>query len=249
VKFNFDKSILITLIVVVTILVGVRMVLNSIEGFSEDTITVNGVSTVKALPDLVVVNFQISTEGKTSEIAREANAKIFEDFENSLLNLGYKKEDLKTQNYNIYEEFDWSSSRRTSLGYRASRTIRVEVLSEDTKKASEVIDAGVKAGAGISYINYELTTESQNRYKAEAMKSAATDASVKASAVAQGFNKKVGKLVSTRVSNYDYSPWVAYSGSGMKMEAADDEVQVATSSIQPTEQEIYASVTAVYKLK
>lgn len=246
-KINFDKSVLITLIIVVTILLGVNMVLNSL-GSSEDTITVNGVSTIKAFPDLVVVNFQIDTKGETSEIARESNVKIFEDFKNSLIDLGYKREDLKTQSYNIYEEFDWSNSKRTSLGYKASHIVRIEILANDTENIGKVIDAGVKAGAGISYINYELTTESQNKYKAEAMKAAAIDASVKASAVAQGFDKKVGKLVSTSVSNYGYSPWIAYSGSGMKMDATE-EVRVATSNIQPTEQEISASVVAVYKLK
>ncbi len=246
-KYKIDKSIVITVIIVAAILFGVSMILNSMPT-GENTVTVNGVSTLKVFPDLVTVNFQIDTSGSTSEIARESNAKIFDEFTNSMSLLGYSREDLKTQSYNIYEDYDWSNGKKTSLGYKASHIVTVEVLANDTEKIGKVIDAGVKAGAGISYINYELTSESQNKYKTEAMKLAAQDALTKANAVAEGFDKKVGKLVSTSVSSYSYSPWLAYSGSGLKM-TTTDEVEEATSNIQPTEQEVSASVTAVYKLK
>jgi hypothetical protein len=244
-EFKFDKSIIITIIVVVAILLGTNMILNSLNP-GQNTVTVNGVSTIKVVPDLVTVNFQIETNGSTSEIARDANLKIFEEFKNSMIKLGYSREDLKTASYNIYQDYDWSSGKRKDLGYKATHIVTVEILANDTEKIGNVIDAGVNAGAGISYINYELTSESQNNYKAQAMELAAKDALVKANSVAQGFDKKVGKLVSTSVSNYGYSPWLAYSGSGLKMDSA--EVSVATSNIQPTEQEISASVTAVYKL-
>ncbi len=246
-EFKFDKSIVITIIVVAAILLGVNMILNSMNP-GEDTVTVNGVSTLKVFPDLVTVNFQIDTSGSTSEIAREKNAEIFDEFTSSMTVLGYSREDLKTQSYNIYEDYSWSNGKKTSLGYKATHIVTVEVLANDTEKIGKVIDAGVKAGAGVSYINYELTAQSQNKYKAEAMKLAAQDALAKATAVAEGFDKSVGKLVSTSVSNYDYSPWNAYSGSGLKMDAAE-QVREATSNIQPTEQEISASVTAVYKIK
>jgi hypothetical protein len=245
-KFKFDKSIIITIVIVAAVLFGVNMILDSLNP-GQDTVTVNGVSTIKVFPDLVVVNFQIETNGSTSEIAREENAKVFEKFVDSMVLLGYNREDLKTQSYNIYEDFDWSSTKRTSLGYKATHIVTVSVLANDTEKIGKVLDAGVKAGAGVSYINYELTTESQNKYKAEAMKLAAQDALIKATAVAQGFDKEVGKLVSTSVSDYGYSPWMAYSGSGLKMDSA--EISVATSNIQPTEQEISSSVMAVYKLR
>lgn len=245
-KFKIDKSIILTIVIVAAILFGVNMVLNSLNP-AEDTITVSGVSTVKVFPDLVTINFQIDTKGSTSEIAREENAKIFDKFVDSMVALGYSREELKTQSYNIYEDFDWSGSKRVSLGYKATHLVTVEVLANNTEKIGKVLDAGVKAGAGVSYINYELTTESQNKYKAEAMKLAAQDALVKATALAQGFDKKVGKLVSTSVSDYGYSPWLAYSGSGLKMDSV--ELSVATSNIQPTEQEISSSVTAVYKIR
>jgi len=245
-EFKFDKSIIITIIVVATILLGTNMILNSLNP-GQDTVTVNGISTIKVVPDLVTVNFQIDTNGSTSAIAREANAKIFEEFQKSMVELGYAREDLKTASYNIYQDYDWSDGKQISKGYKATHVITVEVLANDTDKIGKVIDAGVNAGAGISYINYELTSESQNKYKAQAMKFAAEDALVKATSVAEGFDKKVGKLVSTSVSDYSYSPWLAYSGSGVKMDASD-EISVATSNIQPTEQEISASVSAVYKL-
>lgn len=244
-EFKFDKSIIITIIVVAAILLATNMVLNSMNP-GQDTVTVNGVSSIKVMPDIVTINFQIETKGATSVEAKDANSKVFNDFEAALLKLGFSKEDLKTASYNIYQDYDWSNGKQIFKGYKATHIVTVEVPVNDTDKIGKVIDAGVNAGAGISYINYELTQESQNKYKAQAMKLAAQDALTKATSVAEGFDKKVGKLVSTQVSEYNYMPWLAYSGSGMKMDAA--EVSVATSNIRPTEQEISASVQAVYKL-
>ena len=244
-EFKFDKSIIITIIIVAAILLATNMVLNSMNP-GQDTVTVNGVSSIKVMPDIVTINFQVESNGSTSAEAKDANSKIFNDFENAMIQLGFKKEDLKTASYNIYPNYDWSSGKQIQKGYIATQVVTVEISVNDTDKIGKVIDAGVNAGAGISYINYELTQESQNKYKAQAMKLAAQDALTKATSVAEGFNKRVGNLVSTSVSEYNYNPWIAYSGSGMKMDAA--QVSVVASNIQPTEQEITASVQAVYKI-
>ena len=114
-------------------------------------------------------------------------------------------------------------------------------------RLSAVVDAGISAGAGISSINFELSPEKQSEYKAQAIKLAAEDAKTKAEALAEGLGKRIGRLVSVSDSDFGYSPWVLYSGSGMAEEAAV--AKDAASSIQPSEQSITARVTAVYKIR
>jgi uncharacterized protein YggE len=119
-------------------------------------------------------------------------------------------------------------------------------------KVSKVVDAAVKAEAGISYINFELSPESQNDYKAQALKQASEDAMIKAESIASGFDKEVGRLLSVQTSDFGYYPWNVYaarSAGGMYME--EDAVmakQVATT-IQPGEEEIYASISATFQIK
>jgi uncharacterized protein YggE len=126
--------------------------------------------------------------------------------------------------------------------------LKVIVNSEETEKLGGIVDAGVDSGAGISYINFELSQESQNKYKAEAMKMAAQDAKVKAESVASGFDKKVGKLVSVGVNEFGYYPWNVYSASGLSIREDSAVAKETVSNIQPGEREVTARVTAVYKI-
>ena len=124
--------------------------------------------------------------------------------------------------------------------------MKVELPTEQSSQIGEIIDIGVEAGAGISYINFELTQEKQNTLKAEAMKLAAQDAKIKAESTVKGLDKKLGSLVSLTVDNFGYYPWRVYSATA---EASVDEVKQATTNIAPSEQEVTASVRAVYKVK
>ncbi|HLD55265.1 MAG TPA: SIMPL domain-containing protein, partial [Candidatus Nanoarchaeia archaeon] len=101
----------------------------------------------------------------------------------------------------------------------------------------------------ISYINFELSQKLQNQYKAEAMKLAAEDARIKAEAVAEGFNKEVGDLISTSVNDFGYYPWNVYSTRGMGVAEDYALAKVEATNIQPGEKEVTASVSATFELK
>lgn len=242
--FKLDKSIVITIILVATILFGLNMVLDRIGG-TENVLTVSGTSSIKVVPDLVSINFNIEGKGQTMQEAKDQSAQVYDDFKTKMIGLGFKEEELKTTNYNVYENYEWTGSRSVQNGYISSQQIVLEISLNDSKKAGDAISQGIDAGARVSYMEYKLTTESQNKYKAEAMKLAAQDAKSKAEAVAQGFGKKVGKLISTTTSEYSYSPW----RNSMDMASGSFTKEEISLEIQPNEQEIYASITARYEMK
>lgn len=216
---------------------------------SEDTVSVEGIAMVKAMPDEIGVYFNIETKGETSSEAKDANSLILDKLVASLGNQGFERKEIITENYNIHPDYDWVDGERIDKGFKAVHSIKVMISADETDKIGSIVDAGVDAGAGIRYINFELSQESQNKYKAEAIKIAASDAKTKAGAVAEGFGKSVGKLVSVNVNDFGYSPWNVYASSSY--EARDESIAVkeAVSNIQPGEKEVSARVTAVYKLK
>jgi uncharacterized protein YggE len=214
-----------------------------------DSITVQGISSVKATPDLLSVHFNIETKGKTSAEASSANAEILNNLTEALIAQGFEKEEIKTENFNVYPNTYWENDRMKEDGFKASHSVIVELSLEEFDKASEVIDAGVEAGAGVSYINFELTQEAQNKYKAEAFKLAAQDAKVKAESIAIGFDKQVGKLISVSVNDFGYYPWNVYSTAGAGIREDAVMAKEVAMNIQPTEQEISASVSAVYRMR
>ncbi len=248
-----DKSVLITIIIVAGVL------LLGVIGYSafaltnpySNTITGNGEASIDVVPDLVTVYFNVQTEATTSKEAKDKNSEIVDNLTTGLVLSGFNEDEIKTENFNIYPNYKYSGGTSTIIGYRATHTVKLELSTDDYNRIGDAIDAGADAGAGISYINFELTQEKQNEYKAQAIKLAAEDARIKAEALAEGLDKKVGRLVSVSSSSFDYYPWNVYSSrvaedGGMGIDA--EEAKTAATSITPSEQEISARVTAVFKI-
>ena len=251
-----EKSIKITGIIALTILV---LGLLAYSAFSSllptNTVTGNGQATIKAIPDLVTIYFEIQTEAETNQEASQQNSEIVDDLRTALIRIGFENNQIQTTSFNVYPDYNYRNGNQIT-GYTASHQIKIEISTDTETKGGfpinvgsrigEVIDAGVEAGAGISYINFELSQEKQNKYKADAIKLAAQDATIKAQAMAEGLGKKLGRLVSTSYSNFDYYPLRLYEASSG---ASAEDAKQATTNIQPGEQEVSARVTAIYKLR
>lgn len=249
---KLHKSVQITLIVVVGVVVLFLIASSLIKSFSPfqskgDTVQVNGQSTIEVTPDLITLYYNVQTQGETSKEAEDSNSVIVNDLISQVVQLGFGEEDLKTQNFNIYPEYDWKSGSQELIGYRATHSLKIELSTDKISLIGDLIDAGTSSGSGISYINFELSDELQQEYKAEAIKLAAGDAKIKAEAIAEGFDKKVGKLVSVSMNDFGYYPWRAYDfeASGVEIAVAKEEA----TSITPSEREVTAYVNAVYQLK
>jgi hypothetical protein len=250
-KEKMESSVKITLIIAATIILlafaGGYAIFNAMNA-GENTVSVSGVSNIKATPDLVSVYFNAQTTGNTSKEANDKNSEMVDEIITALVKQGFERKDIQTEGFNIYEDIQWINNRQVSKGYIATHQLKIELATNEASKIGDVIDAGVDAGATLNYINFELSTDKQNEYKAQALKEASEDATIKAEAIASGLGKKVGKLVSISTSNFDYNPWPVYSNTGGVMM---DEVAIAkeaTTNIQPSEQDVNAQVSAVFKI-
>jgi uncharacterized protein YggE len=165
----------------------------------------------------------------------------------SIIKLGFERKDIATENFNVYPDYSYYSSSSSVKGYTATHSIKVEMSADKFDEIGNVIDAGVDNGALISYINFELSLEKQNEYKAEALKQAGEDARNKAEATAAGLGKKVGNLVSVLTSDFNYYPWQIYRNDIMAVGAS--EAKMATTSIQPGQETVSAQITAVFKIR
>jgi len=244
-KIKLHKSVQITIIISVVALILASIIIGYVTAKSmTNTITVSGQAIEKVTPDLISVFFNVDTKGTTSKEAEDANSLIVNRLTDYIIALGFSKEDLTTDNYNIYPDYDYTTGKTS--GYRATHSLKITFSVEDKAKVTSVIDAGTNAGAGISYINFELSPGLQQQYKTVAIKTASNDAKTKAEAVAEGFSKRLGKLVSVSLNEFNYMPWPIYASAGTAEDSA--RAKEAVTSITPSEQEVSAYVTAVYKL-
>lgn len=243
-----ETSVKITLIIAATIVLLVLIGIFVLYDFKGgNTVSVQGQATVKAMPDLITVYLNVQTKDKEAKVAKDKNSEISDAVITELVKLGFERKEIVTESFNLYPEYDWSYGNQKIIGYVASNQLKVQLSTEKKDKVGDVIDAGVDAGATISYINFELSPEKQNQYKAESLRLATEDARIKAEGMASGLGKKLGKLVSISDRSFDYSPWQIYragaSGVGDVMEAKE-----ATTNIQPGEQTINANVQTVFKI-
>jgi uncharacterized protein YggE len=217
--------------------------------YDGNTITVNGNSVIKVTPDLVTVYFNVETNGSTAKEAKDANSLVSDNLITALVKLGFERADIQTQSFNIYEDIRWENNKQKSYGYKASNQIKVELSTNQADKIGDVIDAGVDAGALLQWINFELSSAKQNEYKAQALKEAGQDAKTKATAIAEGLDKKLGNIVSISTSDWGYQPWNVYTASYGGMVEDVIMAKQAITSIQPSTQEISGYVNVVYKLR
>ncbi len=246
---KLEKSVQITIVIAVAVLILVSIIIGFFVSSSlSNTIKVDGQATSKVLPDLITVYFNVETTGKTSQEASDANSLIANKLTDNIVALGFSKDDLKTQNFNIYPEYDYYSGTQKLIDYKASNSLKIELSIQKKDKIGSVIDAGTNAGAGISYINFELTPALQQSAKAQAIETASEDARVKAEALAKGFNKRLGRLVSVSLDQFDYRPWPIYSASAASGVVGNAEAKSTSANINPSNQEVSAYVTAIYKL-
>lgn len=213
---------------------------------ASETIRSDGISSVTVIPDQVSIYFNIETSGTTAVEAKDLNTETANNVIDSLIGEGFERKDIETTNFNVYEDIEWTERGRVSKGYKATHSLRVKFSTEESEKIGKVIDAGIDAGAMLSYISFELSQELENQYKAEALKLATEDARTKAEAMATGLGAKLGRVVSVSSSDASYYPTISYDARGME-ESVIKGSEIATN-IQPGEREITGRVSVVYKI-
>lgn len=206
------------------------------------TVTVTGNTQTTVSPDQAIVYLQIQTTDVSAEKAKNENSKIYDDVLTALIKISIEMKDIETENYNIYPQYNWSSGNQEITGYTVSNNMKI--TSKDFNNVGKIIDASVDNGALVSYINFDLSNAKSNEYKAVILANASQDAKTKATAIASGLGKKVGKVVSITSSDYNYYPYPLYSAEA----GGATDVKTVATNIQPKNLDISASVTVVYKI-
>ncbi len=209
-------------------------------------ISTSGNSEITAKPDMISVYITSQARDNSSSLAQQKVIDISDKFVVELTRLGISEEDIELSNYNVYEDFDWSLSERKSIGFVASQSITVKL--EDFNKTSSIIKVATTAGALVSGINYELSIAKQNEYKAQALKEAGKDAKVKAISLADGFDRKLGRLVSVESQDFNYYPYPLYAKADVMSVSENAGAETAVRSISPSDLTVSASVSATYTM-
>jgi len=228
---KIDNKVWIGIVVIAILIVGGYLYFNS-----GPVVSSQGLASIKAIPDEVSVNVNIETRDKTAQAAQDANNKISESLLIELVKIGYDRDELKFVNYYVSPEYDWSNGKRTQIGYVVSQQLVVKT--GEVNKVPSIVDAVIKSGALVSYINFDISDAKRAEYKNKALEEASKDARTKAQSIASGQGKKLGSLVSITNQDYNYpGPLNYYSrDASVSVEAANEGALKAATNLAPNEQ-------------
>lgn len=141
----------------------------------EDVITVSGIGTIQAEPDIAYLNIGVETVNEDVNAAvEEANANI-DSVTQTLIEMGIDENDIQTNAYNIFQEGPVGPSMPTESGmvdvvrnYRVF--IMLSVVVRDIDTVGEVLSAAINAGANnVNSINFGIEDRSALEAEARAL--------------------------------------------------------------------------------
>jgi uncharacterized protein len=152
---------------------------NSITTNKQNLFTVTGTAEVNAVPDTAMVSFGVNKNSPTTEAAKEDVNKIINQITQDLKALGVAEKDIKTSNYSINPDYDYTNGRQTPRGYTVSANIDVRL--ESVERANQAIDIATRDGATqVGGVQFVLDDEEKARLEEEARKEAIEKAKKKA---------------------------------------------------------------------
>jgi len=177
-------------------------------------VTVNGQGRVSYNPDLAVITLgvQIDKVVKADEALSQLNDKV-KNIIKEVKAVGISEEEIQTQNYSLYPQYDYKDNISVVSGYNANQqlVIKVSAYDQDKEKLNRVITAASKAGANqVSSLVFDSSKlndlKQEARLKAiEDAKSKAQDLAVKAGVELKEITGWYENLISPLPNSYvDY---------------------------------------------
>ncbi len=209
---------------------------------------VSGEGKVSVTPDIAKVTLGIQATGvslKTVQNTVNTKSKALTD---AVKKLGIAENDIKTTSYNVYPQYDFTSSisAQRIIGYQVSTNYEVTI--KDFDKVNDVIMAGTAAGANVvGNVSFDLKDETKTEKMNEARVEAVKDAKAKAEGLAKAAGISLGKIINVSENqNQSIRPVAFADKSAVGLGGGTPAVQ---PDIQPGQTEIDITISLSYEVR
>lgn len=207
---------------------------NSIQTTKANLFSATGIGKATAIPDTAILSLGVTknapaVSGAQSQVNTIAN-KIVKD----LKNLGILEKDIKTTNYSVNPQYDYTTGGTRANGYSANQTIEVKV--KPIEKVNQAIDTATSDGANIvGGISFTIDDKTRKDLEEKARKEAVANAKEKAESLANAAGIRLGKIVDVQESyNQDYPIRYAAPFTVEKSDTQQTQVSPGENTIQVT---------------
>ena len=204
-----------------------------------NVLDVSGESRVKVSVGEVTGVVGVSSDRDTSEEAKAEVDTTIAGIVAELRAIGIQDQNIQTDNYSIYPNYDWSDGTgRTVIGYNVNTQITIKA--DNVEMMNQAIDAAARLGATqVGQVAFQVGDAERERAEMEGTREAFEKAKQKAQSLAEMAGLRLDKVVNI----YSYcsgNEWVRpmyamaeakdmNAGGGTALEAGSEEVSCTTS--------------------
>ena len=205
------------------------------------SITVSASGDVEATPDQAVVRVAVTATGNDSTAVREALASNVESVREALTEYGIPADNVRTAHFDIRQERERTREGTEFGDYRGVHAL--EITTDDTDAAGEIIDLAVDNGADqIDGVSFTLSDEKREELHNDALEAAMANADTRADTLASASDLSVTSVHSIHSADTGYRPYrmeTAYV-------AADSAAAAGGTSVESGPVTVTADVRVTY---
>ena len=215
---------------------------------NKKTISVSADATLSFSPDLTVIVLKIANVLSSYEEALNSSSKYSARIRELFYTLGFKREDIKTQSFNIntkYESYRDKNDdyRKRLVGYEYVEELKISFLNDNSLLSQilyKIKDSGLKCEIDLSYALANLD-EAKNKALVEASKRAVS----KARLIATTLNVTLGDILDISYTSTDYIPSIRRYD---MMECRNTLLSAPSIDIEPDDIDIKDNICIVYEI-
>ena len=219
-----------------------------------NTISVNGEGEVFAVPDTATFSVTVREKAKEVKDAQDAATKKGNDIIAYLKDGGVEEKDIKTVDYSVSPDYEWSQGacpqggycpgKQALVGYQVSQTLSVKV--RDTKKAGDLL-SGVGSRGATEVSGLSFTIDDEDALKAEARDKAIVQAKEKAEVLAKSLGVSLVRVVGFSESGDGREIYYAKTSAALGIGMGGD--VYTAPEIPAGENKIVSNVSIVYEIR
>jgi len=164
------------------------------------TINVSGTAVVNVIPDRVLIQLGMQSNGSTPQRVETANSSTINKIVRALKAQGVEEKDIVTDSYVIQPVYDDYDSLYIK-GYRIHNIVAITL--RDIRKVNKVIGAALNAGAN-QVINVEFYLSDLRKYRDQARDLAMKAAKEKADDLAAAAGAETGCVMNINENSWSY---------------------------------------------
>ena len=206
------------------------------------TIRVRGTAKASAVPDWVVISFDVNSYNYDYAKCMEQLANQTDSLRQELTAVGLEKDNLKTYRFEADTHYEHYDRRRVFKGYRASHDIRVE-FPFDREFLNKVLNTLGKTASKATF-NISFIVKDSEPLRQEAIAEAVKNCKEKAQVLSEAAGVTLGEIL-----QIDYSWSEVRFESSMEICAMESPMADSSYDITPEDFDLSESVTTIWAIE